>query len=126
MPGKGKRFEKGNSGGPGGAQPNAGRPPDWLRQECQKHAPKLIEFLANVANGKDVEQAVGAEGEVISVPAAVRDRIKATEILLNRGYGLPNQPLTGPDGESLNLIPTDAVSELAQALRSRLAGGPGT
>lgn len=119
------KLKNGVIGAPGGKREGAGRPPDWLRQECQKHAPNLIEFLAKVANGSDVEQAVGAEGEVISVPAAVRDRIKATEILLNRGYGMPNQPLSGPDGNELNLVPTDAISEIVAALRQRLTGGPG-
>lgn len=89
------RFEAGNKASAGVAKPNAGRPKEWLRQKCQEIIDKhrLLEFLANVANGESVEQAVGNEGEVISVPASVRDRIKATELLLERGFGKAEQDI---------------------------------
>ena len=103
----------------GGAREGAGRPADWLRAECQKHAPKLIEFLASVADGQDVEQAVGAEGEVIRVPAAVRDRVRATEILLDRGYGKPNQSVevSGDATSELAVLPASSLIQIVEALK---------
>ena len=80
-------FKKGHKLAPGGKREGAGRTPEWLKQECAKHAPDLIQFLVKVAKGEDMEQAVGDQGEIIRVPAAVRDRVKATEILLDRGFG---------------------------------------
>ena len=72
-----------------------GRPNDWLREKCRElvHRGKIVEFLASVANGENLEQAVGNEGEIISIPASVRDRIKATEVLLDRGFGKADQAI---------------------------------
>lgn len=79
-----------------------GRPNDWLREKCRElvRRDKIVEFLAEVANGSNVEQAVGSQGEVISIPASVRDRLKATEVLLDRGFGKPEQ--------SVDMTVTDA------------------
>lgn len=78
---------------PYGVSKQKGRDQDWLKEKCRelvkKHA--IVEFLAKVANGENVEQAVGGEGEVISIPASVRDRLRATELLLDRGFGKPDQ-----------------------------------
>lgn len=72
-----------------------GRPNEWLREKCREivKRDKIIDFLADVAKGKDVEQAVGDQGEAIRLPASVRDRIKATEVLLDRGFGKAEQVL---------------------------------
>lgn len=108
------------SNGHGGKREGSGRPPDWLKAKCQDliDKNKVLEFLASVANGDDVEQAVGAEGEVIRVPAAVRDRIKASEVLLERGFGKVPQALehSGEINGSSRLIfvfepPTDGNSD---------------
>jgi hypothetical protein len=84
------KLKNGVIGAKGGKRENqTGRPPEWLKAKCQalieKH--KLIDFLVDVAKGKDVEHSVDENGESKLVPAAVRDRIKAMEILLERGYG---------------------------------------
>lgn len=87
-------FKKGQSGNPKGQPKGAklpGRPPDWLKAECRKHAPDIIKFLVSVAKGEDVEQAVGDQGETIRIPPAVRDRIRASEMLLDRGFGKVEQ-----------------------------------
>lgn len=78
---------------PRGISQQRGRDQDWLKETCRELVKKnkIVEFLADVATGKDVEQAVGSEGEVIRIPAAVRDRIKATELLLDRGFGKADQ-----------------------------------
>ncbi len=115
-------FQKGNKLATGGPREGSGRTPSWLRQECQKHAPDLLEFLASVANGKDVEQAVGSEGEVIRVPASVRDRVKATEILLDRAFGKADQAIqvTNIDGDDRPT--TEALLQTVAILRAELDG----
>lgn len=82
----------------GGKRANAGRTPDWLKGRCREAGPGIIEFLIKVATGGPMEQVVNAEGEVIGVPAAVKDRIKAAEVVLERGYGKVPQAITGEDG----------------------------
>lgn len=91
----------------GGAREGAGRPAEWLKQKCQEAGPKLIEFLIAVANGENMEQVVTSAGETVGVPAAVKDRIKASEIVLERGYGKVTQPLehSGEIGKTVWLLP---------------------
>lgn len=116
-------FEKGHKLAPGGARPGAGRTPDWLKARCQEIVDKVkvIEFLGSVVAGEDVEQAVGDQGEVIRVPASVRDKIKASEILLDRAYGKVGQPvdITLAEQSELAPVPTDLVQSLVAAF----AGG---
>ncbi len=99
-----------------------GRPNDWLREECRKlvRRDKIVEFLAQVANGSNVEQAVGGEGEVISIPASVRDRLKATEVLLDRGYGKPDQTVDVMTHESGDRPTTEALLQTLTVLRAEL------
>lgn len=82
----------GNKGG--------GRHPDWLKAKCAKilKDKKLIEFLGNVASGKDVEQKINENGEVLKVPADVKDRLRAVEMLLDRGFGKPIPDIEGLGG----------------------------
>ncbi len=122
---RGRPFTKGHKLAPGGARQGAGRPPEWLKERCREAGPQVIEFLIEVSTGGPMEQVVNAAGETIGVPAAVKDRIKAAEIVLNRGYGMPNQPISNADESNLNLIPTQAVSELAHVIRQRITGGSG-
>ena len=93
MAGKGKPFGKGNKASQGIPKPNAGRPPDWLKDKCREAGPKVVEFLIDVATGQNMEQVVNDNGETIGVPAAVKDRIKAAEVVLDRGYGKPDQKM---------------------------------
>lgn len=97
------KLKNGVTGAMGGKRANAGRPPDWLKAECQKAGPNIIRFLVSVANGEAQEQVVNGEGETIAVPASVKDRIKAAEVVLDRGFGKVNQPLTGENGEALTV-----------------------
>ncbi len=93
-------FKKGfdPNKGKGGARPGAGRPPDWLKARCQEAGKGIIEFLIRVASGENMEQVVNEQGETIGVPAAVKDRIKAAEVVLERGFGKVTQPVSG-EGE---------------------------
>lgn len=114
-------FPNANQSLEGGARPGAGRDSKWLKEECktliERH--ELLKFLASVANGESVEQAVGNQGEVISVPAAVRDRIKATELLLDRGFGKADQSIEISNSDDARPA-TDALIQTITALRAEL------
>lgn len=86
-------FQKGNKYASGGAREGAGRPSDWLREQCQKHSEDILGFLKQVANGEDVEQVITEDGDTVRVPAPVRERLKASEMLLDRGFGKASQPI---------------------------------
>lgn len=79
-----------------------GRPPDWLKAKCTKiiDKKKLIEFLGDVASGESVETVYRYDHNAQRVkeicPASIKDRIRAVEILLERGYGKVEQPLSLP------------------------------
>lgn len=73
---KGKRFKKGQSGNP------AGRP---------KKIPELEKLLANVL-GETKNDMTAAEAILRSLlNKAVKGDVRAAEVLLARGYGLPKQ-----------------------------------
>lgn len=88
-------LKNGNKQASGGKRENAGRKPDWLKEKCQKIVDriKVLEFLGDVVEGKDVEQIVNDVGETLRVPPPIRERIKASEILLERAYGKVKQEL---------------------------------
>lgn len=109
---------------PRGISGQRGKDADWLKEKCRELVKrhKIVDFLAQVANGESVEQAVGNQGEVISVPAAVRDRIKATELLLDRGFGKPDQQF---DVVDLTQRPNRQELETALASLRSVAKGIG-
>jgi len=75
MPGKGRPFQKGISGNPGGRPKVSGDVQELARQK----SPEAITTLANIM---DDEKAP---------PAA---RVAAANALLDRGYGKPTQPIS--------------------------------
>lgn len=78
----------------GGAREGAGRKPDWLKQKCAGlvDRKKLLEYVANVANGDEVERYFDKVlGRTIEIPCSTKDRLHAVELLLERGYGKPVQ-----------------------------------
>lgn len=94
----------------GGKRAGAGRPPDWLKKKCSSLVDKnkLLEFVMRVAVGEETEQHVTKEGDVVDVAPSTHDRLRAVEMLLDRGFGKPAQAveLGGADGQPLtvNLI----------------------
>ena len=85
-----KPFKKGQSGNPKGRKPKL---------------PELDILMADILgeekNGKTTAQAILAA----LVRKAKRGDIRAAEVLLNRGYGLPKQPheISGPDGKEFKV-----------------------
>lgn len=77
----------------GGKRKNAGRPPDWLKEKCQNAVDKnkLIDFLTRVATGEETEQHVTKDGEVVDIAMGGMVRLRAAEMLLDRGFGKPMQ-----------------------------------
>lgn len=80
----------------GGPRANSGRDPNWVKKKCQdlidKH--KLLEFLAEVASGEYKEAWVSIKTEkTIMRPVDAETRMKAINMLLDRGYGKPLQDM---------------------------------
>jgi hypothetical protein len=77
-------------------QCKVGRPPNWLRERCKDLVDRqdLLNFLVEVAKGKDVESTLGPNGERIFLPAKVRDRMEAIKELIDRGWGKPLQEMS--------------------------------
>lgn len=123
-----KRFQMGNGLLKSGAKParggkrkGAGRKPDWLKAKCanliDRH--KLIHFIVAVANGTETEPHVTKDGEVIECAASIHDRLRAVDMLLDRGYGKPMQSTT-IDG-SLT-VKTEQLAEDLRDARLRIVG----
>ena len=66
------RFVKGSTGG-GGGRPKM---PEDLKKAFRSHSEEACKILVGIMNDKDARNA---------------DRIKAAEIILDRGYGKPTQ-----------------------------------
>lgn len=92
----------------GGVPGNAGggRPKEVLRRRCRDEIETRggIEFVGRVMDGTETEAVTvtigsgkDAHTEVVRVPAKIRDRLYAAELLLDRGYGKPDQGLTIED-----------------------------
>lgn len=113
------RLKHGVQGASGGAREGAGRPTDWLRQKCREIIDKkaVLEFLGGVVAGENFEQVVNSDGEVIALPPPLKDRLKASELLLDRGYGKPGQSVevTGADGEPLQSLGAQDVVAILRA-----------
>lgn len=80
----------------GGKRKNAGRPPDWLKAKCANLVDKnkLIEFIVRVANGDETEPQIVRSGGDVSVEEcapSIKDRLRAVEMLLDRGFGRPTE-----------------------------------
>lgn len=91
----------------GGKRKGAGRKPDWLKAKCQalidKH--KLLDLVANVAAGKEQEPYVDKDGQVTMVPVSWMHRLKAFDLLMERGFGKAVQAvdLGNSDGTPLSI-----------------------
>lgn len=81
----------------GGKREGAGRKPDWLREKCARlvEEKKIVDFVANVASGQYKQKVLVKQGPqnsfLAEVPCDVKDRLKAAEMLWDRGFGKPPQ-----------------------------------
>ena len=89
----------------GGVREKSGRPPNAIRELCREHVfnDKLIEKLAEIAKGSIKDS----------------DRIRAIEVLLDRGFGKPDQHLDITQQDE-NRPSTDALIETLRVLREEL------
>lgn len=86
----GGRFAKGASGNPKGRPLSA---PE-LKEAARKCGAQAIADLLSIAGDKKVAKPV---------------RIKAWDLLLQRGYGKPSQEITGPQGGPIQVARVKAV-----------------
>lgn len=96
--------------GKGGKREGSGRKPEWLQNECKRivDVNGLLDFLGDVASGKPVKSTLGIKDENgyvkemsgLQVSADIKDRLKAVEMLMDRGWGKPPQAVEvgGKDG----------------------------
>lgn len=63
--------------------------PTEIRSLARKHTVQAINCLAGIMNRKDAPEAA---------------RVSAANSLLDRGWGKPNQPLTGDDDNPISII----------------------
>lgn len=111
-------FQKDNKYGKGGKRKNSGRDADWLKEKCQKliEKKKLFEWLSDVAAGEDVETSITYDKEnhphKSMRPADTKDRLKALEMLADRGWGKPAQAVE---------LGGDLMEQLLAEVRKRYA-----
>ena len=111
--------------GHGGARPNSGPNPSWLKEECGRIIDKykLVERLGLIASGAEIMQPVFSSGEVIPIPAKLSDQLEAKKMLLDRWAGKPTQGLevTGADGREFNAGTTRDLSAAIEVLAGAIA-----
>lgn len=109
--------------GHGGLRDGAGRTPGWLKEKCREiiDKEKLVEFMGDVAAGKDFPQLATSDGEVLPLPPPLKERRAAVEWLVDHGYGKVPQgmELSDANGDPLFGLPTAALTELVTAIRQR-------
>ena len=88
-------FKPGQSGNPGGRK----RQDHKVTELAQAHCEEMIRVLVSVANDEDY---------------AINSRVRAAEIVLNRGLGMPRQAVefSSENGQGLNLVVEIVSGEL--------------
>ena len=115
-----KNLRKGGKPGNRGGNKNSGRNPDWLKEKCRNivEKSKLIDLLTDVADGKEIETSTvyDMQGNAIGTKksaAATKDRLRALEMLLDRGWGKPTQEVSADEG--LKNILTTVIVRASQS-----------
>ena len=115
-----------------GGTPGIGRPKEVLRRACREAFTDKagVAFVAGVMAGEVTESVtvtVGsgkdAHAEVVQVPPKIRDRLYAPELLMDRGYGKPDQALQVEDDRPV-LTEQERVARILELLPRVLATLP--
>ena len=100
----GRPFEKGNKIRLGSKNPNAGRPSSKVKQLAKSRTLRILKRLADIADGKDLEQVVNENGESIKIPSPIREQIKAGEVVLKVAGDLGPESQVNIGGEGSRLV----------------------
>ena len=124
---RGRPFEKGNPGGPGGKQnPPGGRPPNLFKQQLEKALVEArdIELVQAIISGVAFPRVINKDGEVVEIEATPKERLEAIKMGWEYLYGKADQRLevTGAGGSEFSSLPTAAIAEAIDALTGRKAG----
>jgi hypothetical protein len=128
-----KPFQKGNKFGIKGCPPGAhhiGRPPNLFKEQLEKALVEArdIELVQAIISGVAFPRVINKDGEVVEIEATPKERLEAIKMGWEYLYGKADQRLevTGANGDPLPGIPASDASELAAAIRRRLASDSGT
>lgn len=115
---------KGTKIGTGGARPGAGRTLNAIKELCREHVfnDQLVERLARIARGDAVNDYITEDGKVLKGiwAAKVNEQIAAAQILLERGFGKPEQSLDVTHHDDEDKPATEALVETIRVLREEL------
>ena len=101
-----------------------GRPKEVLRRRCREQIETRggIDFVGRVMDGtetEDVTVTIGsgkdARNEVVQVRPKLRDRLYAAQLLMDRGYGKPDQALQVED-ETPRLTGEETMARIVELL----------
>jgi hypothetical protein len=102
----------------GGAREGSGTKPAWFREEARKalaglppYSKSKIAYLSGVADGFEYEQKTNAQGELISVPVGVKERLEAVKIL-GKWAAFETVKIEGGDGGTpINVNPYSGITD---------------
>ena len=121
-------FKKGEvtnpKGGKIGHRGGTGRPLNSIREMCREIVfnDRLVERLARFARGEGVRDYVAEDGKIYkdAIPAKVNEQIEAAQILIDRGFGRPEQSLDITQHDDSDKPSTDVLIQTITALRTEL------
>lgn len=67
--------------GPRPGAPNAGRPPDYIREMAREGLPATLPGIIEIGKGSATTTVAGKDGEAVEVQPSFRDRIHAVRLL---------------------------------------------